>query len=238
MKQIEFFAPKDIIDSLPHPVPANKCIPEWFKRMNRDIDNNPSGVGTVKNCVPLRDCLTSGYIIPLWEDMQITSSSDNNGEINYKWSRNLSGFYDGAISTHSTAQVEGMPISNTDLGHLPIKFNSPWVIRTPPGYSCLFTMPFNRYDQNFEILSGIVDTDTYFDSVAFPFVFLKSDVSEILHKGMPLVQVTPFKRTEWKSSIKDISPKEEKIRNRVLNLIGSTFRHGYLNNFWSKKKYN
>lgn len=222
---------------MPHPVPASKTIPDWFKSMPTDINNDKGHVGTAKNCIPLRDCLTSGYVIPLWEDVRITSSHGTESVINYKWSRNLGQWDAGTISTHSKEQIEGMPIANTDLGDLPLKFNSPWVIRTPPGYSCLFTMPFNRYDQNFEILSGIVDTDVYFDTIAFPFVFLKKGVDEIISQGTPLVQVTPFKRTSWKSSVKTFNKKESKKRLTVANTIGSTFRHGYFKKFWHKKRY-
>lgn len=240
MALIEFFCESDIIDAIPHPVPARKVMPDWYKKMPQDRSTGLDFMRTAKMCIPLRDCLTSGYIIPLWEDMRIQTTDmqePDHPTIRYKWTRNVSKDNQGAISNHNPKQTQEMPITDTPLGDVPLKFNSPWIIRTPPGYSCLFTMPFNRYDQNFEILSAIVDTDQYFNKISFPFIWLKPGICETLEKGTPLVQVTPFKRTEWNSKIKPITEKEKSLWTKVNNQINTVWKHGYRTTFWSKKKY-
>ena len=60
----------------------------------------------------------------------------------------------------------------TEYSELPEKhvhkiFN-PWIIKTPPGYSCLFTSPLNNNDDRFNIIPGIVDNDI-FDILDFSF---------------------------------------------------------------------
>ena len=43
--------------NIPHPVPAYKAIPEWYRTSKPFVD----GVETLKKCVPLLDSMTAGY---------------------------------------------------------------------------------------------------------------------------------------------------------------------------------
>ena len=54
------------------------------------------------------------------------------------------------------------------------KFINKWLIKTPPGYSCLFVKPLNHFETRFEIISGVVDTDTYINTINFPFLLHQS----------------------------------------------------------------
>jgi hypothetical protein len=47
-----------------------------------------------------------------------------------------------------------------------------------------------------EILSGLVDTDSYRSPVNFPFVAIAPDGVYTIKKGTPLVQVIPFRRAD------------------------------------------
>ena len=59
-----------------------------------------------------------------------------------------------------------------------------------------------RYSENrFELISGIVDTDTYANVINFPFILKKRNEQFLLKKGEAMVQVIPFKREKWKSII-------------------------------------
>ena len=80
------------------------------------------------------------------------------------------------------------------------------MIKTPPGYSVLFTHPMNWHYLPFYSLSGVVDTDTYTMPVLFPFM-MKNNFEGIIPKGTPVIQIIPFKRDDWKSNIYDkVSP--------------------------------
>src|SRR5919106_1332496 len=55
--------------------------------------------------------------------------------------------------------------------------------------SCLFLPPINRPNGVIEVISGLVDTDSYRSPVNFPFVAVAPDGVHSLKKGTPLVQV-------------------------------------------------
>ena len=86
------------------------------------------------------------------------------------------------------------------------KILNPFRIKTPPGYSCLFVPPLNNSDDRFEIISGIVDTDTFPTYINFPIV-LNGDkypvLETIIERGTPYAQVIPFKREAWQMKIKE-----------------------------------
>ena len=69
---IEFSCPEELVDSIPHPVPAAKLMPEWYKKLPRKPrpDASSTDTGTVKTCIPVLDSVTEGYIIPLWCDVK------------------------------------------------------------------------------------------------------------------------------------------------------------------------
>jgi hypothetical protein len=176
------------ITGLPHPTPATKTIPDWYKDMPRARDpdtNEPtdrlvwadakygklrSGM-TLKQCIPLRDYLTSGYIIPLWGD--IAASMRDNVPF-FAWQ------YDDV----------------TKMGWHPMKLMSPWAFKTPPGYSSFFFSP-RYYKGLIEVLPAIVDTDTH-HNVNFPFVYHgENNVDCVIERGTPVIQVVPFKRESW-----------------------------------------
>ena len=69
-------------EGYPHPIPAHKAVPTWWKDLDRHLEDEPNtrhnnglidGAGipygeTVKTCVPVLDTLRTGYIIPLWTE--------------------------------------------------------------------------------------------------------------------------------------------------------------------------
>ena len=72
------------------------------------------------------------------------------------------------------------------------------LIKTKPGYSCLFVKPMNRLEPRFDIIAGVVDTDSYINTINFPFILNKRDEQFLIKKGEAMVQVIPFKRESWK----------------------------------------
>ena len=69
---IIFKCREDLIEAIPHPVAASKMLPEWYKKLGRDVEGgDKSSVGTIKRCIPVLDAMSQGYIIPLWADLHI-----------------------------------------------------------------------------------------------------------------------------------------------------------------------
>ena len=80
----------------------------------------------------------------------------------------------------------------------------------------MFINPLNRPNGLFEIISGIVDTDSYPALINFPFFATGPDGVHVIEKGTPLVQVIPFRRdaaeveTEIRAETK--AEREERVR--------------------------
>jgi hypothetical protein len=69
---IRFHTHPDLLDLIPHPVPAYKSMPEWFKKLKPTITGQTiESAGTVKRCIPVLDAVSQGYIIPLWADLHV-----------------------------------------------------------------------------------------------------------------------------------------------------------------------
>lgn len=210
------------------PVPAINLIPDWYKQLESYVGGSkkPNGEGgssgTIKKCVPVFDAITAGYIIKTPVDVFI---SRKNGEPFFEWAGlNIIGF-------HPIEQAPTHPQAN---GMTYLKWINPWSIKTPKGYSVLFTQPKHR-DSVFTIMDGIVDTDNYFGQVNFPFVLNDPSFEGLIPAGTPMAQVIPFKRTEWKLEIG--GEKERKESYLTINKLNMTFFNRYKNLFWQRKTF-
>ena len=190
---------------------------------------NPSfnHVGTVKRCVPFLEALSFGFIIPLWTDYTFTFSKSGTSVDSDK-SLNLD-----KPTFHPEWQFPNHGIDGDKAPVEAIKLATPWIIKTDPGVSCLFTQPFNHFDLGIEILSGVIDTDQYYEFLTFPFFWRRGYGTFTLKKGTPLVQVIPFKREALKFEIADIDkPNLRDVRLKLKNDDKDVYR----NTFWHKSK--
>ena len=225
--KINFSCEERLQGVLPEPKPALKFVPDYFKSIKPQIDHNPKN-GTVKRCVPFLDALSSGFIIPLWADMWVFAK-DGNITIEFPESFPQA----ETLGQHSYAQIIGHPLKDTTYGKLPMKFINPWMIETDKGVSCLFTSPLNHLETRFKILDGVVDTDTYYNNVNFPFLWTGGDGEFIIPRGTPLVQVIPFRREATKLTIGTIDTKK---KNYTAGSIGTKLKNAYRDLFWHKRK--
>ena len=214
-KKINFCAiNKDFIDIWPHPQPASKFIPEEYKKLKRHAHDDLHQP-TVKTCIPFLDSLTAGYIIPFDQDYLVNPVESD-------FTVTPANREEDDIGYHNRAQLpkEWQKTTGENAG----KFHNKWLIKTPPGYSCLFIQPMNRLEPRFQIISGIVDTDTYINTVNFPFILHKRDKQFLIKKGEPMVQVIPFKRDSWKMWAGFYM---EKLHSKTINMLGSEWVDRY-----------
>lgn len=245
--KIEFLATIDYSEQvkdnkklLPEPIKFN--VPDWYKNLKHTIN-----LKTVKGCMPFLDTLTTGYVLKLPIDYHVNHNFIDKEErkTDFKSSISESPFrsylqnvnVNNKFEPHPEHQVKDSPQVKKNL-NLPIhKFVNPWVIKTPPGYSCLFLPPMNNTDDRFSILPGIVDTDVFENEINFPFI-LNGDKYPILETtiklGTPYAQVIPFKRDEWKMKI-DFIKNKTFIKNKV-NFFEKIIDN-YKNKIWKKKKW-
>lgn len=240
---ITFLAhPLIVQDKLIHPEPAKLSIPNWYKKIPNPDDHLRL---TLKACKPFLDSLTAGYILknPI-EQKIFFNTPDPNGKIS-TWvevSHELSHLENIARATnvnlggetHPIEQVGGMkcPYVRQNQAFNIYKILNPWTVHVPSGYSVLYLPPINRYEDKFEIFSGIVDGPCPLPT-NFPCVFKKQG-SWILKKGDPVATVFPFKRENWKMKIME---KSEKDHAGSFFRLGSVLRKWYENNIWKKKRW-
>jgi hypothetical protein len=214
------------------PKPASASIPDWYKHLESYLNGKkiPDGEGktnsTIKKCMPVFDAITAGYIIYTHTDIFVSQKDENPW---YEW-RSFK-----PISWHPVRQAPIHPNRGNlaDNSSYP-KFLNPWGIKTPKGYSCLFTQPMHR-EAPFTILDGIVDTDRYDSPVNFPFVLNDWKFEGLIPAGTPIAQVIPFKREAWQMKIG--KEKDFKNQEKTARYLNTSFFDSYKNKFRSPKEY-
>lgn len=196
---------------LPPPVPAKAWLPDWFRKLPA-VDETRVSTGdtglTVKRCMPFLDAMTTGWILPLAATVRLEiAEGGTRVEAGWDFDRTL-------VSNHGSHQVRGHPLGNRP----PCKFHNYWTIVTPPGWSCLFVDPLNRPNGLFQVVAGVVDTDTYTSEIHFPFFATGEDGLHVVEKGSPLVQVIPFRRADagLGAEIRAETAEEAQARTRIL----------------------
>ena len=174
--------------------------------------------------MPVFDALTAGYIIPLPCDVYVFQE---NGVPAYKWPDQT------FVGKHAASQLGNHP---TATGFPPAKFINTWIVKTPPGYSCMFVPPMH-HDNMFKVLEGVVDTDTYHGAVEFPFQLKDTSWEGLIPAGTPMVQVIPFKRESWSHEIIN-NEDEAESQFVVAKSLRAVFFEAYKNKFWHKKDFN
>jgi hypothetical protein len=190
------------------PFPAKMAMPDWFKKVppQDKAHLTPTNNGlTIKRCMPFLDALTTGWIIPLAATVRLEIRDDGRTvDSGWEFDREM-------ITYHPGFQVAGHPFGDRPA----CKFHNFWTIATPPGWSVLITPPLNRPHPVFEILSGVVDTDTYRSWVHFPFFAHAPDGIYEIEKGTPIAHVLPFRRSEGAAVIRAETETEAQLREKT-----------------------
>jgi hypothetical protein len=241
-KKIKFIAVHEYAwDVADRPYPAKNNIPKWWKDMPPYIvnENNPKGKNFLirnmrnnlspKKCMPMLDAITSGYIVPLWCDVQVSNLAEPDGE------------YNPDIFWKATKEVFETNIDGIDMLKIPegyssavFKFINVWCIKTPPGYSVRISSPVGYEDLPFKAFDAVVDTDKYDAALPIP-MLLKEGFEGLIERGTPLLQVTPFKRENWESELEYYPDGVHPMKQE--NWLRLTSFGNYIKNQWSKKSY-
>jgi len=236
--KIKFYIRDDRFGSYPAPVPAKTCIPEWYKNAQPFATNQPiiktqSGgatiTGTFKKCIPFLDAMTAGYIIRLQADVHVDITPGGGPE--FTWTL----VDTPVVGFHTFDQVSAIPRANALLGGCPFKWMNPWHIETPPGYSCLIVQPLNHFEDRWQILPGVVDTDQFSLQINFPMLWTAKNFKGVIEQGTPIAQVIPFKREDWGMEIVGTEPKDHQNN---LKKLSSKISDAYKTFWWQKKSWN
>ena len=222
--RVQFLTEEKFSGVLPRPRRSSKFMPSWYKDLQK---NGPTaiGAGTAKACVPMLDALSNGFIVPLWSDLYVKRTiEDGNVSITMTFSSDIS-----ELDSHGPEQVgEKFPITSEIF-----KIENPWRIKTPSNYSVLIKSPPHGNNM-FNILEGIVDTDTFHLPINLPCQWIGGHEGEwLIPKGTPLYQVIPFKREAFEI---ECGVQDEVELQQMKYRLQTTFKDRYRNMFWSKRK--
>ena len=236
MPEIAFIPSSSKLEGIapyPEPTAAIKDIPNWYKKQPSYLDGKKELIdghyhATVKKCLAIFDSMTAGYLLKAPCDIFI-DTTENPMKINIP--AELLQHTPYVVAGHAEEQVSHMPIDKDFYIGSILRIHPLWVVKTEPGYSCLFTQPLPITDSPIHAVAGIVDTDEFASDGHLSF-FVKKDFKGIIKQGTPLVQVIPFKREKWTHTIED-SQDDFLLNQRAV--VRSTFMNGYRSKLWSKK---
>jgi len=230
-KTIIFSATNKYIGAVAHkPKSAIKVMNENYKSIGKyaNLEGLKHPVATVKSCAPIFDSFALGYIVELWADIMVTDGADG---------KKILQTMQMPEEANIWAEWDASQISHFDFppgfAKQVFKFQHGWIIRTPKGYSSVFTHPYGHPDLPIQTLTGYVDTDILKTDANAPFM-IREDFTGIIPKGTPMFQVFPVKRDSWKSIVIG-GEEEEKIMNDKARL--STVFWGYYSSRRERKIY-
>lgn len=190
---ITFRCDPELFGVIPPPIPAGDVLPGWFKKLppfDPDYATGGDTAITVKRCMPFLDAMNTGHLLLLAADIRLEVNADGSTvNSNSPFPREM-------VSSHKGYQYKGAPGSH----RVAMKFHNFWTVKTPPGWSTLFLPALNRDNATFDVFSGVVDTDTYETPVNIPFFMKKVGGIYTLNKGTPMVQLIPFKRSDFRAT--------------------------------------
>ena len=215
------FCPENMLD-VPEiqPRPISEYQPTWYKKLNFTSDH-PSVIDdkTIKACRPVHEYLHTGYCLPLWTDysFKLDDRTDN-----------VIAISKSAYAGHGPEQLGPTRPHERTSESLITKFTNPWLINTPPGYSCLFMQPFYSFESRFTILPAIVNTDLFYERIHFPATISKDiNLPFTLPLGYPLIHIIPFKRENWESSVSAMPESIKGAVRKVVYLLRNTMGWTY-----------
>jgi hypothetical protein len=198
------FTPTDVIGRDFPPIPMKKVVPEWYKNLPVDSGEKTAiwyqktsslTTGTIKKCVPVMDYMTSGYALRTQTEILLSSLKSSSEQTLY-WQHASSD--KDTITHHPHAQC---PIKIQNESKAYIKLRCGFIIKTPPGYSCIFYQSPYFMHEGVEFFPAVVDTDTYDGEVFFPGYITAGYENITLPPGTPIMSIFPFKREKWESVV-------------------------------------
>ena len=219
-------------DVHPYPIKAGG-FPSWLKNMEKWHDssgndpfntygNQVKGLNmTIRACPAVIDSYTAKntFIIPNWGAfmwrVEPPTEEQPAPKIEIQGSDMAWHFETGAHPVEQMGATRAKPpaawaATNPVPGLPAVKLISPWMIKTPPGTSTVFTHPFYDYALPFKVLPGIVHTDIWHE-VNFPVIWDSTDFDGWVKHGVPVVQMMVFRREEFsKATVTYFTSEEER----------------------------
>jgi len=184
-------AQKDIL-----PYSAKKYSPHWWKEMPFSDNNIP----TIKRCPAIPDLFSTGYIVPMWMDLEISNIKPDGLNADFKMNKYGTNFENW--SAHYPEQFTDsmdFEVANRKTEFL-LKATAPWYVVTPKGWS-IFVMPLSyEFTSDYTIVPGLVDTDVL-HQMNHPMIIHSNGKGVSFKRTDPFICYIPFERTEYNMEI-------------------------------------
>lgn len=230
MKKITFYKTHEAAEIfVDPPIPASKKVPDWYRSQEGVLGFG----GTIKKCMPIFDMLTLGYFLTMPCDLYVDSTNPDN-LIYFIPPEGLENLKEDMFDEHLPQQYSEYPKSAAYHKQL-IRIDPFYAVGTARGYSCIFIQPSHRGESPLNLFPAVVDTDKYISHGHYSFQ-VEVNFRGVIKQGTPIVQVIPFKRDTFISSVVSLEKGKEVLRRQTAKLK-STFSNGYKNKFRVLKKY-
>lgn len=178
-------------------------IPKWFKKQPSScpVTHKFSAEGTknfltIKHCPGILDYLKHGYVLKMWEDIEISVKEnylldsvhkiDDFSEVT-GWPY-LSKTENTKFKIHHLSQFLDLPIRKNH-NHA-IKLLNPWQAKSTSNREKLLVLPLILEDLPFQIIPGIIEI-SFYHFLHIP-MLINSDKPFTIKKGTPLLQYIPL----------------------------------------------
>lgn len=135
---------KDIYENA-KPVKAAKVFPEWWKALPNTLAGDPlTPASSMKRCVGFTELYNSGFIIPMWSDLNVQISPIGTTDARWCFSDERS-----RVADHP-AEQRGAYLPKTEYQH--VKLECPWRAVCDEDVKWAFIGPTWNYDKPEEIV--------------------------------------------------------------------------------------
>ena len=221
---VEYGTRPDIEDAVPAITLASKSLPKKYTDIPKHLHGTDMGErynGTVRACIPFRDAMTEGLIIPFPFDLVVESSMGGK-EIRWYWGdeKNHDSFLQDGVQTHDARQF-GDFYSNHVL-----KIPSPYFIKTSNNLLALYG-PLTNREVPLRPFSGLINHagDGYACEVNIPCGWIGEDGLHKFRQGEPLAQVVfvPRKKPSMRQATFDGESQEVLSQKRRLHYTADAY---------------
>lgn len=148
---------------------------------------------TIRHCPGVVDVMRSGYLLRAWTDIEITTPEPPKGPEDQF--RAITGMrpdeLGGKIGAFGPGLNQKLPLWPGEYAFA-LKFDSPWVCKTPPGYSLLYApVPYDE-QRPYRVLHGITDNDTF--HIVNLLIMWSHYGTYVIEAGTPLCWLLPIRR--------------------------------------------
>lgn len=193
--------------------PAKKHTPQWYKDMPQTTKapQGPKGfieadVGTIKRCDAFSALYNKGFVIPMWADLVIETTSE--GVWQYAYSDVIDNFKGSNLEHHPPEQIGH---SFGDYIHL--KIVVPWQIHEKTGvdfYFCENTWGMSQHLNAIKVLPGVLNFKNQ-HNCHINILVKKENNRIVIEHNTPIVYCIPLSKN--KLSIKNTLVSDQEYKH-------------------------